>query len=49
MPSKIVAVAGGTGKLGRAIVEELVSNGSYKVLILGREVNPSNSGSSHIC
>jgi NAD(P)-dependent dehydrogenase (short-subunit alcohol dehydrogenase family) len=38
MASKIVAVAGGSGKLGRAIVDELVANGSYKVFVLGREV-----------
>lgn len=43
MPSKIVAVAGGTGQLGRAIVEELVSHGGYTVFILGREVKPPAS------
>lgn len=39
MASKIVAVAGGTGNLGRAIVERLVASGKYKVLVLGREVS----------
>ncbi|KAH7371111.1 hypothetical protein BKA66DRAFT_444287 [Pyrenochaeta sp. MPI-SDFR-AT-0127] len=43
MSSKIVAVAGGTGKLGRAIVEELVNHGGYSVLILGREANPEKT------
>lgn len=34
----IIAVAGGTGKLGRAIVEALVAEGKHKALILSREV-----------
>lgn len=38
----IVAVAGGTGQLGRAIVEELINHGGHKVLILGREVSHCN-------
>jgi hypothetical protein len=38
MASNVVAVAGGTGKLGRALVEELVAHGGYKVLVLSREV-----------
>lgn len=33
-----VAVAGGTGKLGRAIVEAILADGKFKVVILGREV-----------
>lgn len=37
--SSIVAVAGGTGSLGRAIVEALVSNGKFEVLVLAREVS----------
>jgi nucleoside-diphosphate-sugar epimerase len=36
--SRIVAVAGGTGKLGRAIVECLVSSGNFQVLVFAREV-----------
>lgn len=36
--SNIVAVAGGTGKLGRAIVECLVSSGKFQVLVLARKV-----------
>lgn len=39
MASCVVAVAGGTGKLGRTIVDELVAHGGYKVFILGREVS----------
>lgn len=35
----VVAVAGGTGKLGRAIVEALVSDGRHDVLILARAVS----------
>jgi NAD(P)-dependent dehydrogenase (short-subunit alcohol dehydrogenase family) len=34
----VIAVAGGTGKLGRAIVEALVAEGKHKALILSREV-----------
>lgn len=36
----VVAVAGGTGQLGRAIVEEIVKRGDQEVLILAREVKP---------
>jgi NAD(P)-dependent dehydrogenase (short-subunit alcohol dehydrogenase family) len=36
--SAVVAVAGGTGRLGRAIVESLVSSGQFKVFVLAREV-----------
>ncbi|KAH7384598.1 hypothetical protein BKA66DRAFT_462497 [Pyrenochaeta sp. MPI-SDFR-AT-0127] len=39
MVSCVVAVAGGTGKLGRTIVDELVAHGGYKVFILGRKAN----------
>lgn len=35
----IIAVAGGAGKLGRAIVEAIVENGQHKVVILAREVS----------
>ncbi|KAH6695591.1 hypothetical protein F5X68DRAFT_127656 [Plectosphaerella plurivora] len=34
----VIAVAGGTGKLGRAIVEALNATGKFTVFILGREV-----------
>lgn len=34
----IIAVAGGTGKLGRAIVEALVEQGQHSVVALAREV-----------
>jgi uncharacterized protein YbjT (DUF2867 family) len=33
-----VAVAGGTGGIGRTIVEELVRQGKHQVLILSRKV-----------
>ncbi|KAF5011260.1 hypothetical protein FDECE_2613 [Fusarium decemcellulare] len=35
----VVAVAGGTGQLGRSIVETLLENGNYKVIILTRKAN----------
>jgi uncharacterized protein YbjT (DUF2867 family) len=38
MASNIVAVAGGTGKLGRAIVERIVKSGKFQVFVLAREV-----------
>lgn len=38
--SSIVAVAGGSGKLGRAIVEAIQATAKYQVIILGREVWP---------
>ncbi|CAN9172608.1 unnamed protein product [Alternaria alternata] len=37
MSSRTIAVAGGTGKLGRAIVEKLITHGGYKVFILSRK------------
>ena len=33
-----VAVAGGTGKLGRTIVEMLLENPGYNVVVLSRQV-----------
>lgn len=38
MCSKMVAVAGGHGSIGRAIVEELIAHGGYNLIILSREV-----------
>lgn len=35
----VIAVAGGAGKLGRAIVETLVEQGQHKVVVLSREVS----------
>ncbi|KAL7929216.1 hypothetical protein V8C35DRAFT_331885 [Trichoderma chlorosporum] len=35
----IVAIAGGTGSIGRALVEAIVSRGKHEVKILSREVN----------
>jgi nucleoside-diphosphate-sugar epimerase len=34
----VIAVAGGAGKLGRAIVEVLVEQGQHSVVVLAREV-----------
>jgi NAD(P)-dependent dehydrogenase (short-subunit alcohol dehydrogenase family) len=34
----VIAVAGGAGKLGRAIVEALVEQGQHTVVALAREV-----------
>ncbi|TKA79787.1 hypothetical protein B0A55_03301 [Friedmanniomyces simplex] len=38
--SHIVAVAGGTGQLGRAIVEAIKADGKYELKIFGRSANP---------
>lgn len=35
----IIAVAGGTGKLGRAIVDGITAAGNFEVVILAREVS----------
>lgn len=37
-----VAVAGGTGGIGRTIVETLVEQGKHKVVILSRKVSKMN-------
>ncbi|RMJ20300.1 hypothetical protein CDV36_000112 [Fusarium kuroshium] len=37
--SSLVAVAGGTGNLGRTIVEAIIDSGKYQVVILAREAN----------
>jgi nucleoside-diphosphate-sugar epimerase len=34
----VVAVAGGTGAVGRNIVEALVSQGKHEVIVLSRKV-----------
>lgn len=34
----VIAVAGGTGDVGRAVVEEIARTGKHKVLVLGRQV-----------
>lgn len=36
--STVVAVAGGTGGLGHAIIDALRSDGRYEVLVLSRKV-----------
>lgn len=38
--STVVAVAGGTNGLGRAIVEALKEDGRYEVVIFSRKVRP---------
>lgn len=35
-----VLVAGGTGSIGRAIVEALVEQGKFDVIVLGRKASP---------
>ncbi|KFY94348.1 hypothetical protein V500_03321 [Pseudogymnoascus sp. VKM F-4518 (FW-2643)] len=35
----VVAVAGGTGSIGRAIVEAIIAQGKYEVIVLGRNSN----------
>ncbi|KAI8712566.1 NmrA domain-containing protein [Fusarium sp. LHS14.1] len=37
--SSLVAVAGGTGNLGRTIVEAIIADGKFQVVILAREAN----------
>jgi saccharopine dehydrogenase-like NADP-dependent oxidoreductase len=34
----VVAIAGGSGHVGRTIVETLVENGEHEVIVLGRKV-----------
>ncbi|RSL69377.1 hypothetical protein CEP53_002246 [Fusarium sp. AF-6] len=41
---KVIAVAGGTGHVGRTIVETLAQSTSFKVIVLGRKAGSSNSG-----
>lgn len=36
--SSLIAVAGGTGNLGRTIVEAIVADGKFEVVILARKV-----------
>lgn len=36
----VIAIAGGSGNLGRAIAEAIVAEGKYQVLILARSVSP---------
>lgn len=43
----IIAVAGGTGNLGRTLVKAIVANGKHEVRILGRKActrNPDGLG-----
>ncbi|KEZ43212.1 Uncharacterized protein SAPIO_CDS4888 [Scedosporium apiospermum] len=35
----VVAVAGGTGSIGRAIVEAIVADGEFEVIVLSRKVD----------
>lgn len=39
MASNVVAVAGGTGQLGRAVVERLIASNKFQVIVLAREVS----------
>ncbi|XMA19293.1 hypothetical protein WAI453_012084 [Rhynchosporium graminicola] len=39
----IVAVAGGTGKLGRAVVDGIVADGKFEVVVLAREAEDAKS------
>lgn len=34
----VVAIAGGTGSVGRFIIEETIADGNFEVIILGRKV-----------
>lgn len=35
----VIAIAGGTGKLGRAIVDGIVAAGKFELIVLAREVS----------
>ncbi|KAF5600609.1 isoflavone reductase like P3 [Fusarium pseudoanthophilum] len=37
----VVAIAGGTGSVGRFIVEETIKDGKFEVIVLGRKANPA--------
>ncbi|KAJ4162918.1 hypothetical protein NW754_014339 [Fusarium falciforme] len=41
---KVIAVAGGTGHVGRTIVETLAQSPSLKAIVLGRKASPSKPG-----
>ncbi|KAJ0356677.1 hypothetical protein COL154_010896 [Colletotrichum chrysophilum] len=43
-----VAIAGGTGGLGRALVEAIQARGRYQVIVLTRKVSGSPAGSNGI-
>ncbi|KAH8885892.1 NAD(P)-binding protein [Thozetella sp. PMI_491] len=36
----VVAVAGGTGSIGRTVVEEIVADGKFEVIVLSRKADP---------
>ena len=36
--SPVIAVAGGSGQLGRAIVEAIKADGKFEVIVFGRKV-----------
>ncbi|SPO01952.1 uncharacterized protein DNG_04625 [Cephalotrichum gorgonifer] len=38
--SPVVAVAGGTGSIGRSVVEEIVADGKFEVIVLSRKIDP---------
>ncbi|KAH7215628.1 hypothetical protein DER44DRAFT_856163 [Fusarium oxysporum] len=37
----VVAIAGGTGSVGRFIVEEAIADGNFEVIVLSRKANPA--------
>jgi uncharacterized protein YbjT (DUF2867 family) len=39
----VIAIAGGTGNLGRALVEAILAKGGSEVIILARNVRPHES------
>lgn len=45
---KIIAVAGGTGHVGRTIVETLALSPSFKVIVLGRKVSLPRLSMLHV-
>lgn len=44
--SRIIAVAGGSGHLGRAIADAIRNDGKYEVVVLGRKVSLGECWSS---
>lgn len=43
----VIAVAGGTGNVGRTLVEAIITAGKHDVKVLARKVSPEHWTSSH--
>lgn len=49
MPLPLIAVAGGTSQLGRAIVEALLAGGKYTPIVLSRESSKTPQWVTDLC